>query len=457
VAKLWGSRFKAGTDKLADQFSFSISYDYRLAEYDVIGGIAHAKMLGQSRIISLNDSKKIVGGLQKILKRINDGKFRVNPKEEDIHSQVQSELKKLIGSAADKLHTARSRNDLVVLDVKLYCIDQMNNIISLLTDLQKSILGLALRHQDVIMPAYTHLQAAQVVLLAHHLLAYVEMIERDKSRLNDAGNRLATMPLGSCALSGTTLKIDRKSVARELKFNAVTENSIDSVSDRDFIAELLSGLAIAGMHFSRISEDLILWSTKEFNFVSIDWSLCTGSSIMPHKKNPDILELIRGETATLYANLQRVLVLMKGLPLTYNRDMQLDKPALFESVEKIIIMAQLLSKTFLTLKVKSDILKVQVNHEPLFSVDIMEYLIKKGVSYREAHDALGRMIKECTDEEIKLSELSLTHLKTFSPRFEGDVKKLFNPEMSVKMKQSYGSTNPIFVKARLQFWKKKLK
>lgn len=457
MAKFWGSRFKSGTDKLADQFSFSIGYDYRLAKYDVIGGIAHAKMLGKCRIISAAESRKIVTGLTKILSRINAGTFKPDFSEEDIHSQVQSELKRLIGAAADKLHTARSRNDLVVLDVKLYCIDHIEQIVSTLTGMQKAIVQAAGRYKDVIIPAYTHLQAAQAVLLAHHWLAYVEMIERDKERLTDALKRISSMPLGSCALSGTTLKIDRKGVARELKFKTVTENSMDTVSDRDFIVEILAALATVGMHFSRIAEDLILWSSKEFNFASLDWSLCTGSSIMPHKKNPDVMELIRGETATLYANLQKVLVLMKGLPLTYNRDMQLDKPALFESVEKTLLMTQLFDKAFQTIKINKDSVRAALGQEVIYSVDLMEYLINKGVAYREAHDTVGRMVRECVDEGKAISGLTVAELKKYSSVFGSDVKNLFNPEMSVTIKKSYGSTNPNFVAVRLNFWQKKLK
>jgi len=457
MSKFWGSRFEGGTDSLADKFSFSIGYDYRLAIYDIIGGIAHAKMLGKCGIIPKKDASKIVTGLKTLGKQIDAGTFKFDPKAEDIHSNIQSALKKLIGAAADKLHTGRSRNDLIVLDMKLYCLVEMTRIIDLLAKLQKSIINFADRNQDVIIPAYTHLQAAQVVLLSHHMLAYVEMLERDKGRLFGAVNRADVMPLGSCALSGTSLPIDREYVTEELGFLKTTQNSIDSVSDRDFIIEALSGLAIAGMHFSRMSEDFIIWATSEFNFVNIDWSLCTGSSIMPHKKNPDILELIRGETAGLYSNLNEVLVLMKGLPLTYNRDLQLDKPALFKSVEKVKDIIGLLTKLFETLKINKKSVEKHIEHESFFSVDMMEYLIKKGVSYRDAHDIIGKMIKECVDKGQKIAELSVKELKSYSSKFEEDVKKLLNPKMSVKIKQSLGSTNPTMVKKQIENWKKKFK
>ena len=379
-----------------------------------------------------------------------------DPKDEDIHTNIQKILKKHIGSTADKLHTARSRNDLIVLDMKMYCMVELSEILDLLTEVQKSIITLAENNKTVIIPAYTHLQAAQVVLFAHHLLAYVEMLERDKSRLIDTFKRMDTMPLGSCALSGTSLPIDRQSVAKNLGFNKATANSIDSVSDRDFIVEFLSNLAMTGMHFSRIAEDFIIWVTSEFNFVDIDDSLCTGSSIMPHKKNPDIMELIRGETAKLYSNLNEVLILMKSMPLTYNRDFQLDKPPLFESIDKCKIMLKLLKKLFLTTKVKNDVLEARVKNESFFSVDIMEYLIKKGVSYREAHDTVGKMIKECVDIGQPIANLNLAQLKQFSSKFEEDVKKLLNPETSVKIKKSFGSTSPDSVDQQLKYWKKKL-
>ncbi|MCK5081855.1 MAG: argininosuccinate lyase, partial [Candidatus Omnitrophica bacterium] len=280
--------------------------------------------------------------------------------------------------------------------------------------------------------------------------------ERDKGRLLDTFERTDTMPLGSCALSGTSLPTDRNYVARELGFVATTRNSIDSVSDRDFIVESLSNYAILGMHFSRMAEDFIVWATSEFNFIDIDWSLCTGSSIMPHKKNPDILELIRGETAGLYSNLNEMLVLLKGLPLTYNRDLQLDKPPLFQSVEKVKDMLELLEKLFASLKVKKDVLKKRIVDETLFSVDIMEYLIKKGVSYRKAHDAVGTMIRKCTDKGTKIADLTEEQLKSYCPLFKLDVKKLLNPQMSVKIKKSFGSTNPISVQKQINQWKKLL-
>ncbi len=456
MPKLWGSRFKGTSDKLADEFSYSINYDYRLAKYDVVGSIAHAQMLEKCKIISRFDAFRIVSGLKRILAQINKGTFKPDSTCEDIHTQIQLMLKSMIGASADKLHTARSRNDLIALDVRMYCKDEINDIQKLIHELQKTIIKLAEKEGETIIPGFTHLQPAQIVLLAHHLLAYVEMFDRDKNRLDDCYERTDSMPLGSGALSGSSLPIDRAYVAKLLGFSKITQNSMDAVSDRDFVIELLSDLALIGMHASRIAEEFIIWSS-EFSYVEIDWSLCTGSSIMPHKKNPDMLELIRGESATLISNLNQVLILMKGLPLTYNRDMQLDKPPLFESVEKIKYILKLLTKTFETIKFNESIVNYDSSDEEFFSVDVVEYLIKKGVSYREAHDVVGRMFKEVFDQDITADKLTKEELKKYHPKFDLDVKTLFNPKMSVKIKQSLGSTNPKMVAQQINHWKKKLK
>ncbi len=457
MSKLWGARFDKKSHPLADKFTFSISYDHRLAKYDVIGSIAHAQMLGKQGIIPKADAAKIVSGLTKILTQILDGKFKYDPKAEDIHTDIQNKLKAAIGKPADRLHTARSRNDQVVLDVKLYCLDYILHLALAIEALQKSIISFAKQNSDVIIPGYTHLQSAQVVLLAHHMLAYVEMLERDKSRLADCFNRTNVMPLGSCALSGTSLKTDRAYVAQMLGFAKVAANSMDVVSDRDFIVEIISHCSITAMHLSRISEDLILWATKEFDFIDIDSSFCTGSSIMPHKKNPDVLELMRGTSGKIFGHLTEILVLLKGLPLSYNRDLQLDKPPLFDTVETTEDMLVVLAALFANLKVKKASVAKKITDESFFCVDVMDYLIKKGVSYRDAHDILGKMVKDCLDKGKAISWLSLTELKAFAPQFEADVKKLFNPQMSVKIKTSLGSTNPNLVKQQLAYWSKKLK
>ena len=310
MSKLWGTRFTKKTNILANKFTSSISYDKKLARYDVLGSIVHAKMLGRSKIITPVEARLIVKGLNAILKEINKGKFRFDYNAEDIHTNITNSLRRKIGVVADKLHTARSRNDQIVLDVKMYCKDAVDELVNLIMSLQRFIIRFADKNSKIVIPAYTHLQIAQCVLLSHHLLAYVEMLERDKERLLDTKKRTDSMPLGSCALSGTSLPIDRQYVKKKLGFAKLTENSIDAVSDRDFIIELLSNLAIISVHLSRIAEDLILWSTKEFNFINIDFSFCTGSSIMPHKKNPDVLELIRAAVGKVHGDLSSVLILM---------------------------------------------------------------------------------------------------------------------------------------------------
>ncbi len=457
MTKLWGARFEKMSDPLADQFTFSIGYDHRLAKYDVIGSIAHARMLGKQRIIPKSDAAKIIAGLKKILLQIESGRFKYDTKAEDIHTDIQNRLKLIVGASADKLHTARSRNDQVVLDMKLYAKDEISKLIVAVADLQESILDFAIKNKDVIIPAYTHLQAAQVVLLAHHMLAYMEMLERDKTRLVDCAKRTDFMPLGSCALSGTSLKTDRAFVARELGFSQLAANSMDAVSDRDFIIELISVCAMISTHLSRVAEDLILWATKEFDLVDIDSSFCTGSSIMPHKKNPDVLELVRGSSAQIVGHLTQIHVLLKGLPLTYNRDLQLDKPALFDTVDTTKRMLLVLVKIFATLKVKKGNAAKRIEDESFFTVDVMDYLVKKGVSNRDAHDILGRMVRDCLDQGKPISSLSEKELKQYSPALDTHIKKLFNPQMSVKIKASLGSTNPDFVNTQLKYWTKELK
>lgn len=457
MTKLWGSRFTGKLSELAQNFTFSIDYDHKLALYDCHGSIAHARMLGKQGIIPKKDAAKLVIGLKQLIKRIESGRYKFDPKSEDVHTDIQVKLKKLIGTPADKLHTARSRNDQVALDVKLYCLDHINTIITMIKDFQKSIVAFAGKNNTVIIPAYTHLQSAQLVLMSHHMLAYVEMLERDKDRLKGCFMRTNSNPLGSCALSGSSLPIDRNYVTQQLGMLKTTQNSMDSVADRDFIIELVSDISIIGMHLSRLCEDLILWVTSEFNFICIGDAFCTGSSIMPHKKNPDVLELIRGGTSKFPGRLCELLILMKSLPLTYNRDMQMDKPALFDCVETIEDMLPLMAQLFRGITVNKKNITAAIDSQYFYSVDILEYLVKKGASYREAHDTVGTMVKECLDKGMSISDLSSAQLKKYSTLFAPDVKKLLKPEVSVKIKHSVGSTNPAMVKKQIAAWKKKLK
>ena len=454
--KLWGTRFTKKTSALTDKFTSSISYDKKLAKYDVLGSIAHARMLGKAKIIAASEAKLIVKGLNAILKEIKNAKFKFDYNAEDIHTNINNALKKKIGVVADKLHTARSRNDQVVLDIRMYCKDAIDDLIKSIVSLQKSIIEFAKNNSRIIIPAYTHLQIAQCVLLSHHLLAYVEMLERDKGRLSDTKKRTDCMPLGSGALSGTGLPIDREYVKNELGFSKITENSIDAISDRDFIVELLSDLAILSVHLSRIAEDLILWSTKEFNFIDIDFSFCTGSSIMPHKKNPDVLELIRGSVGKAVGDLSSVLILMKGLPLSYNRDLQLDKPPLFNSTETLMDILEIFIELFKNIKLNKEVIAKKIEDESLFSVDIVEYLVEKGLSYRQAHDITGRIVKDTLDKGIKISDLELKNLKKYSDKFDLKVKSILNAWASVSRKTSYGGTDPRLVKKQIIKWKERL-
>jgi argininosuccinate lyase len=454
--KLWGTRFPKKTSALTDKFTSSISFDQRLAKYDILGSIAHARMLGKRKIIPPRDAQLIVKGLKVILKNLRNNRFKFDPQAEDIHSNIQERLAKIIGETAQKLHTARSRNDQVALDIKMYIKDEIRNLVDLITDLEKSILKFAARNAKVVIPGYTHLQVAQCVLLAHHLLAYIEGLERDKTRLLDALARMDSLPLGAGALSGTGLAIDRKFVQKELGFKSITENSIDSVSDRDFIIEVLAALAILSIHLSRSAEDLILWSTKEFSFIDIDFSFCTGSSIMPHKKNPDVLELIRGSVGKIQGDLSSVLIMMKGLPLSYNRDMQLDKPPLFNAIDTMKDILEIFIVLFPDIVIEKEAIAAKLADESLFSVDIVEYLIKKGVSYRQAHDIVGRLVRDCLDKGKKISALTDAELKRYSPKLQPDVKKILNAWASVSRKASYGGTSPSLVKKQIKKWSRKL-
>ena len=455
--KLWGSRFPKTTSALSNRFTSSISFDQRLAKYDILGSIAHARMLGKQKIISQKDAKLIVKGLSALLKDLERGKFKFDSEAEDIHSNIQDLLFRRIGVVSHKLHTGRSRNDQIVLDMKMYLKEEIDALEGLIIALQKSVLKFAKDNSKVIIPGYTHLQMAQCVLLAHHLLAYVESMERDKERLLDAKKRIDIMPLEAGALSGTSLAIDREYVKKQLGFKKVTDNSIDSVADRDFILEALSALSILSVHLSRMAEDLILWSTKEFSFIDIDFSFCTGSSIMPHKKNPDVLELIRGSVGKIHGDLSSVLILMKGLPLSYNRDLQLDKPPLFNAIGTVQDILEIFIPLFKEIVVKKEVIAVKLKDESLFSVDIVEYLIKKGLSYREAHDVVGRMVRDCLDKDNKISGLSNIELKKYSIKLEPDVKNIINAQESVNLKTSYGGTSPKLVDKQLARWAKRLK
>jgi argininosuccinate lyase len=371
-----------------------LNTDIVLAEYDVLGSIAHARMLGKCGIIPLKDSKAIIAGLNSVLKDLKHGTLKVDVKAEDVHTLVQNVLEKKIGKPAKKLHTARSRNDQVSLDTRMYCRDFIKKVSALIADLDKSLDAFAKKNKDIKVPGYTHMQHAQPVRLKDYIGAYQEMLRRDDQRFREIYKRVDLLPLGSCALAGTSLGIDRKYVARQLGFSGLCTNTLDAVSDRDFVIEILSAVALLGMHLSRLAEDLIIWTTSEFDFIQISEGFCTGSSMMPQKKNPDVLELIRGNTGRLYGNLVSLLVTMKGLPLTYNRDMQLDKPVLFDSLNIISAQLDVLSKLVRNIKVNKAAIDRQLKDPGLYATLAAEDLVKKGVAFQEAHRVVGQMLKK---------------------------------------------------------------
>ena len=456
MKELWGVRFKKKLDKKALEFSSSIGFDQRLAKYDVIGSIAHAKMLGKKRIVSAQEAKTLVKGLKKILSDIKRENFIFDKSAEDIHTNIQNELEKIIGEVAEKLHIARSRNDQVSLDIRMYLKDEIKNLKSKIKNLQVSILKFANKNKEIIIPGYTHLQHAQPVLFAHHLLSYLEMLERDIERFQDAYKRVDVMSLGCCALAGTSLPIDRDYIAKMLGFSKTSDNSIDSVSDRDFVIEVLADLAILSMHLSRICEDLILWSTCEFGFIEISDEYSTGSSMMPQKKNPDILELIRANSGRIYGDLFSLLTVFKGLPLSYNRDLQFDKPSLFNSLDSIKDSLDLLAKIILNLKINKENIKKALEDGGLFATDIAEYLIRKGLSWRSAHNLVSGLYNYCLKKNKRFSTLTLREFKSFYRGFSEDIFKYLTPESSVNLKRSFGGTHPLHVERQIEIWSKRL-
>jgi len=454
VKKLWGGRFRKEMDREIFDFTKSISFDKRLAIYDIEGSIAHAKMLGKCRIISTKEKENIVKGLKKIRKNIAKLALEEN---EDIHTAVINLLRKEIGNLADKLHIGRSRNDQVVLDLRLYCKDEIKEIIKRIRKLQICLLEKAKELKDVTIPFYTHLKNAQCILFAHQILAYLQMLERDKERLNDSLKRIDVLPLGSGAGRGSTLFLDRFFLAKELGFSRVSENSIDSVSDRDFVIELLSDLANLSMHLSRISEDFIIFSTDEFGFVEGDDRHFTGSSMLPHKKNPDPLELIRGYCGKIYGNLISVLVMMKGLPLTYNRDMQLDKPPLFDSIDIVKDSLSVLGKVISKLKLNRENLKKASSYEFLFASDIAEFLVTKGYSWQKAHSSVGRLVLFSLEKRKNIKDMTDHEIKKIIPELDRALLlDLLDPFKSVRRIKTYGGSSPESVNKQIRDWEKRL-
>ena len=421
--KLWGGRFKSGVNELVNNFNASISIDSRMYKEDIIGSLAHVKMLGRQGIISSKDSEKIMNGLNEILKRIENGVIDIDNASEDIHSFIESTLTYYIGDEGKKLHTGRSRNDQVALDTKLYVKKYLIMVANQVLNLQTVILNKAKENINTIMPGYTHMQKAQPITFAHHIMAYAEMLKRDYGRLLDCYDRMNEMPLGSGALATSTYPIDRNFVSNELGFNNPTINSIDSVSDRDYAIEALSALSLIMMHLSRFSEEVILWCTGEFNFVELDDAYSTGSSIMPQKKNPDVAELVRGKTGRVYGDLMTILTVMKGIPLAYNKDMQEDKESLFDGLDTVLLSIQTFTGMLDTMKIKKDVMNKAASGGFTNATDVADYLVKKGEAFRNAHEIVGKIVLYCIDENKAIDDLSLDEFKSFSPFFEEDVYK----------------------------------
>ncbi len=455
--KLWGGRFSEKTDSQAEDFSASIHYDKRLYLQDILGSIAHAKMLNKTAIISDQEAKAIIDGLNQIRNEIESGTFVFRKGLEDIHMNIENRLIEIAGNAGAKLHTARSRNDQIINDVRMYMKDQIDLIIGKVLSLQSAFLRKASEYKDTVMPGFTHLQHAQPVLVSHHLLAYVSMLDRDKRRLKDCRKRTDVMGLGCCALAGTPLPIDRSITAKELSFPEISRNSIDAVSDRDFILEFLSVVSILGTHLSRLAEELVLWTSSEFDFVTLPDSFCTGSSIMPQKKNPDMAELVRGKTGRLNGNLIALLTTMKGLPLTYNRDMQEDKEPLFDSIDTVNGMLTVCTGMIENISFNKKRLSKSASENFILATEIADYLVIKKLPFRSAHEIVGKIVAYCLSEKKDFPELTIDEWKKFSGLFESDILDILTVKSSIERKKSYGGTSVHQVEQQLKHWQATLK
>ncbi|MCI5727649.1 MAG: argininosuccinate lyase [Clostridium sp.] len=455
--KLWGGRFKKGTNALVNDFNSSINVDSRMYKEDIEGSIAHAKMLGKQNIIPQEDSEKIQAGLKDVLSKIDNGEIEIDPTAEDIHSFSEGTLTELIGDAGKKLHTGRSRNDQVTLDLRLHLIRALDSIIDDVVALQEVLYNKASENTTTIMPGYTHMQKAQPITLAHHLLAYAEMFKRDIGRLQDAQKRTDDMPLGSGALATSTYPIDRELVAKELGFSSVTLNSLDSVSDRDYVIEALSALSMIMMHLSRFSEEIILWCTNEFKFIELDDEYSTGSSIMPQKKNPDVAELIRGKTGRVYGDLMTLLTVMKGIPLAYNKDMQEDKEALFDAIDTAELSLRTFTGMIDTMKVNVQNMRKGAAGGFTNATDVADYLVKNGMPFRTAHGVVGEIVLYCINNDKAIDELSMEEFKGFSELFKDDIFNAIDLSTCVEERKVIGGPSTKSVQIQLDALNKFIK
>ena len=456
VNPLWGGRFESGTSDLAQSFSSSVDIDKRLFEADIKGSIAYAEILKNAELINAIELSKIKKGLKKILEEIRQDKFNWDPALEDVHMNIESRLVKVIGVAAKKIHTGRSRNDQVATDLRLYLMEKTADIQKLLTLLQGTIVKKAEQNIESLMPGLTHLQIAQPVTFGHHLMAWNEMLSRDFSRLEDAKPRMGIMPLGSAALSGTRFNIDRKLLAKKLGFTEISRNSMDAVSDRDFVLELASTLSILGIHLSRICEEIIIWASSQYNYINLSDEVCTGSSIMPQKKNPDMAELIRGGSSKTIANLIGLLSLMKNLPLTYNRDLQEDKEFIFNSVDFAEDSLTLLSLIIDGMEPNIEKMKQDCFTGQITATDLADYLVEKNMPFRQAHEVVGKIVAYAESKEVQIFELDISELKKFSKLIEKDVVGYLNPEKTVLSRRQIGGTAPTQVRKEIKIAKRAL-
>ncbi len=448
--KVWSGRFEKDLDKLAEEYSESVSFDARLAPYDIRGSIAHVKMLAHTGVLKVGEAKQIVAGLNAVARDIESGKFKFKTQYEDVHLNIERALIRRVGEVGGKAHTARSRNDQVVLDMLMYLRDQIDQVQALIAELQGALVELAEKTVDVVIAGFTHLQHAQPVLMAHHFLAYFEMCQRDRSRFSELRKRVNVMPLGSAALAGTSFPIDRDYVARELGFDSVADNSIDAVSNRDCAVEFCAAASICMMHISRLAEELVLWSTSEFGFIELDDAFTTGSSIMPQKRNPDIAELARAKTGRVYGNLVALLTVLKGLPLAYNRDLQEDKEPLFDTADTLKQTLAVMAPMLRTIKINKDRAQQACCQGYMNATELADYLAGKGVPFRDAHRIVGKIVLDCARKKRALDELSLKELKKYSTEFEEDALTRLSLEFAVKNKTSYGGTSPARVREAIK-------
>ena len=453
---MWKGRFQTETSNLVQRYGESISYDWRLYAYDIEGSIAQAAALQDAGIINKTEERAIVRGLREIKKEIETGEFRFKTSLEDIHMNIESALTEKIGAPGAKLHTARSRNDQVALDARLYCRAETKAIFNRITAMQNALITLSVKHPEAVVPGYTHLQRGQPVLFAHHLLAYVEMLERDKERFRDCYKRINVMPLGSGALAGSSITVNRNLVAEKLGFPAITQNSMDAVSDRDYIAELLFVISMIGIHLSRLSEDVILWASAEFGFIELSDAHTTGSSLMPQKKNPDVAELTRGKTGRLVGNLMSLLTTIKGLPMTYNRDLQEDKEPLFDSIDQIKLALEVFAEMMAVAKIREDRTQAATADPFLLATDLADYLVLNKVPFRDAHEIIGKLTAYSIRIQRGFPDLTLEEFQQFSDVFKDDVFKVLNVKTALRARKSAGAPSPTNVGRQISRWQKRL-